>query len=47
MENIPKLWGDNRPLTETIAWIEVNMEMTTPFAEKDMEKAWINDKHHK
>ena len=38
MENIPRLRGEIVPLTETIDWIEVNMEMTTPFAERIGEK---------
>ena len=38
MENIPRLRGEILPLTETIDWIEVNMEMTTPFAERIGEK---------
>ena len=38
MENISKLRGEILPLTETIDWTEINMEMTTPFAERIGEK---------
>jgi len=33
-----KTWGEILPLTETIDWIEVNKEMTSPFAKRMGEK---------
>ena len=42
-----RLWGDILPLTKTIACFEIHEEMKTASAEKDMETAWIIDKHHK
>ena len=46
MENISRLWGDNRPLMETIDLIESTEEMKNFFHQDDREITWIIDKHH-
>ena len=40
-------WGEILPLTKNNCLFEIKEETKTSFTEKDMEKAWINDKHHK
>ena len=46
MENISKLWGDNRPLMETIDLIESSEEMKYFFHQDDREITWTIDNHH-
>ena len=47
MENISKLWGDNRPQMETIDLIESTKEMKNFFHQEDKEQAWVMRNHHK
>ena len=45
MENISKLWGDNRPQTEQLIDCE-QQEMQNFFHQEDTLRSCIIDKHH-